>query len=137
MAVDEQILTDRILEAENLTDELEDDAATPLLKWGTGQVGRLVRNVEDEELAGGRINALMAVMRQINRLVGRGPNSPDELTAGLGQLIELYARAFGASRSATAAELEAAAGVLAQSSRPQAVGFILEWLAQPEKGQNL
>ena len=130
MAIDEQILIERILEAENLTDNLEDEPASLLLKWGTGQVSRLAQNSEDQEHAGERINGLMAVMRKINRLAGNLDSAEaEELAADLARLVELHAQAFGHARDASAEDLKAAAAALAQTPASEAVPFVLKWLA--------
>lgn len=69
--MDKQRFIDRILETENLTDELEDSEAQWLLDWGIAALDPLLEGLEDAEIAGTKVNALMAVMRKLNHLVGR------------------------------------------------------------------
>ena len=134
MAIDEQALIERILEAENLTDNLEDEPAAQLLKWGTGQAGQLVKNVDDEEAAGKIITALMAVMRQINRLAGDvEAASVEDLAGGLGRLAKLHKQAFGYAPDTSAATLKATAKALAKITPAQAVPLVLEWLTPTQK----
>ncbi len=40
--MDRQILIDRLLESENLTDNLEDEDANVLIKWGIAQLDHLI-----------------------------------------------------------------------------------------------
>jgi len=132
MAIDKQALIERILEAENLTDNLEDEAASQLLKWGTGQVGALVKDMDDEERAGETVQGLMAVMRQINRLAG-DLDSPEDLAADLGRLAKLHTQAFGYAPDASAAALKATAKALTGVTASEAVPLILKWLTPRKK----
>jgi hypothetical protein len=93
--MDKQLFIDRILETENLTDELEDADANWLLAWGTGQLDAVLGGVEDETAAGDRVNALMAVMRVINRIAGKYGDLPeDRLMEKLTELNGLYNQVF-------------------------------------------
>src|ERR1041385_8939475 len=90
--MDRQLLIDRLLEAENLTDNLEDDAANTLIKWGIGQIDHLIKGVNDEEVAGDKVNDLMALMRGINSTAGNPSAASQEK---LHELLERYAQTFG------------------------------------------
>ncbi len=125
--MDEKIFVSRILENENLTSSLVDDDANWLLNWGTGQVKGLIQGIGNVDAAGEKVNALMAVMRKMNRIVGEGDWPPiDELVPELESLAELSAQAFGTSRAMSAAEWEAVAKQLVQMSPPQALQFLAE-----------
>ena len=134
--MDEQVYIDRILEAENLTDNLEDEPANVLLQWGTSRARSAIQGLDDEEQAGQRVNALMAVMRQINRVVGNATSAPiDDTIADLEKLVELYAPArhtTGDASPAPAADpanLHMVASKLAGSPPREALLFLLDWLA--------
>ncbi len=125
--MDEKIFVSRILENENLTSSLVDNDANWLLNWGTGQVKGLIQGIGNVDAAGEKVNALMAVMRKMNRIVGEGDWPPiDELVPELESLAELSAQAFGTSRAMSAAEWEAVAKQLVQMSPPQALQFLAE-----------
>ncbi len=125
--MDEKIFVSRILENENLTSSLVDDDANWLLNWGTGQVKGLVQGIGNMDVAGETVNALMAVMRKMNRIVGEGDWPPvDELVPELESLAELSAQAFGTSRAMSTAEWEAVAKQLVQMTPPQALQFLAE-----------
>jgi hypothetical protein len=94
--MDTERFVERILETENLTDELEDADANWLLDWGIGRLDRVLRGAEDVETAGTRVNALMAVMRKINRIMGSyADKSPQRLAEDLADLHGLFNAAFG------------------------------------------
>ena len=127
--MDHQVFVERILENESLTGDLEDGPAARLLRWGTGQVRALVQELDDEEAAGARANALMALMRQVNKTASTSAGATaEDLAEALHRLRERHAAAFGPARDMSAAEVEAAAAALAALSPDQAVTFLLEWL---------
>ena len=131
--MDPQIFVERILENENLTGDLEDGPAAQLLKWGTGQVAALVRDLQDEEAAGAKVNALMALIRQVNRTAGNSAGAAaEDLVGELERLLDRHAQALGGARPAEAAEMQAAAAALAALTPDQAVAFLLDWL-NPKK----
>ena len=134
--MDEQVYIDRIHEAENLTDNLEDEPANVLLQWGTSRVRSAIQGLDNEEQAGQRVNALMAVMRQINRVVGNATSAPiDDTIADLKKLLELYAsttHTTGDASPAPAADpanLQSVASRLANSPPREALLFLLDWVA--------
>jgi len=122
--MDKQPFIDRILETENLTGDLEDDAADHLLNWGINQLDRLLADVADEEAAHEKVHALMQAMRGVNWIVAN-PSTPAP-----GKVTELaahYAQAFGktaaesANHNAIAAEVSGLEGL-------EAVKFLLDWV---------
>ena len=127
--MDPQIFIDRILENESLTSDLEDGPASRLLQWGTGQVRALVEGLDDQESAGAKVNALMAVMRQVTRTANNCAGAAtDDLADELGRLLERHAEAFGSSARATPGEVAQAAARLTELPPDGAVTFLLEWL---------
>jgi hypothetical protein len=134
--MDEKIFVERILENENLTSNLVDDDANWLLNWGTSQVKGLVQGIGDVDVAGEKVNALMAVMRKMNRMVGEGDwPSVDELVPELEALAELSAQAFGTPQNMSTTEWEAVANRLVQMTPPQALQFLVEWLTSAKHGE--
>jgi hypothetical protein len=132
--MDEKIFVERILENENLTSNLVDDDANWLLNWGTGQVKGLIQGIGEMDAAGEKVNALMAVMRKMNRLVGEGDWPPvDELVPELQTLADLSAQAFGTSLSMSTTDWEAVANQLTQMTPPQALQFLVERLTSDKQ----
>jgi len=123
-----EIYVERLLETENLTDELEDQDANWLLEWGIARLDRVLQGSVDEEAAGNRVNALMAVMRKINRIAGsRADRSPEDLKADLIALNGLFEAAFGSAQLVSPGELEAAAASLPGLSTRQALELLTGW----------
>ena len=90
-----QPFIDRILETENLTDELEDAEANTLINWGIAQLDRALQGVDDPEDAGKRVNDLMAVMRKINRILSSYTRkSPQALAKDIATLRKLTAQSL-------------------------------------------
>jgi len=134
--MDAKVFIERLLENENLTAELMDEDANWLLNWGSSQVKQLVQDIEDEEAAGTRVNALMAVMRQVNQLVGQlDALETADLAAELGKLVKSHAKAFGGSHKVGADERTAAAAKLGSMTSSQALQFLVEWLTPAEPGE--
>jgi hypothetical protein len=94
--MDKKPFVERLLEVENLTDELQDRDANWLLDWGIGKLDTLLSDISDPETAGLKVNRLMAVMRKINRIAGSyaEKNSVD-LADELRALQQLCLVAFG------------------------------------------
>ena len=124
---------DRLLEVENLTDNLEDNEANILINWGIGQLDTLVSDLEDEEIAGDKVNALMQFMRGINGLVG---SLTDISPEGLQNLAERYAQVFGDAHKVEQAECETAAAKVANMQPQEAVQFLLEWVLPASPNEN-
>jgi hypothetical protein len=132
--MDTDRFTDRLLEAENLTDNLEDNEANILIDWGINQLDPLVRDLEDGEIAGEKVNALMKFMRGINGLVG---SLADVSPEGLQDLVERYALVFGEAHRVEQAEYEMVAAKVVNMSPGDAVQFLLEWVLPARPNENI
>lgn len=120
---------DRILETENLTDNLEDDDANVLIDWGVGHLNTVIGESGDEEVAGSQVMALMNVMRSINRIIGNFPiPHPD----GLKEFIHSYDNAFATDHSNDFIEHEVIATQLAGMTPSEALLFLLTWFNPTE-----
>lgn len=126
--VDPKPYIERMLEIENLTDELEDRQARQLLEWGTAQLNRLLQSYTEPDLAGEKANALYAVLRKINRLHGaRADKEPAALVSDLAALAELAAGAYGVSPRQTPADCETAAARLPALEADPALALLTAW----------
>jgi hypothetical protein len=123
--VDRQILIDRLLESENLTDNLEDDDANALINWGIAQVDLLVKDVQDEESAGVKINHLMSLMRQINVIAGNPSTVSEEKIL---KFLHRYAQTFNEARDTAEEEPKAVAEKLSHMQPGEIVKYLLEWM---------
>jgi hypothetical protein len=129
--MEKQTFIDRILETENLTDELEDSDANWLLNWGIARLDEVLKDATDPNIAAENVTALMAVIRKINRIVGSlSTKDPQELAADLAALRDLQAQAFGPSRiqarALTTAKPDADAARLSRLSSRQALEFLAQ-----------
>ncbi len=126
--MDLQILIDRILETENLTDNLEDPEASRLLDWGVSHLPEAVQDAASQRAANARANHLMAVIRTVNQLVGnRAYLAPEELDSGLKEIGERFQRAFGrVIPAADPTRRQEIVGQLPQLTSPQAVDLMLD-----------
>ncbi|MGE5334836.1 MAG: phospholipase D-like domain-containing protein [Nitrososphaerota archaeon] len=96
--MDEALAIERITETENLTDDLTDDDARWLLQWGTSRVGGLIAGIQDDELAGQKVNQLMAVMRSLNAIAAdRTTRDAASLGDDIETLRRQYATTFGSA----------------------------------------
>jgi hypothetical protein len=120
---DLELLKDRMLESENLTDNLQDDDARWLLDWGVDRLRELDPN-ESSEVAEEKAGALMKFMRGLNRLAGGLPGVDPERLPGL---LNDYAAAFGASRAADEAGCHEAASSVSSLSQREALEFLIDW----------
>jgi len=123
--VDRQVLIDRLLESENLTDNLEDEDANVLIKWGIAQVDHLLKGINDHEAAGTKINHLMNLMRQINSIAGNPSSVSQEK---LLKLLEQYSQTFDKAHQISEDERKAVAEKLSQMQPGEAVKYLLEWM---------
>jgi hypothetical protein len=121
--IDSQILIDRMLETENLTDNLDDEDAEWLLDWGVDRV-RELGNAESMEAAEEKAGALMKFMRGLNRLAGGLPGVDPADLAGL---LEHYAAARGGSREAGEVEFQEAAANLSNLTPREALEYLIDW----------
>ena len=119
---------ERMLEIENLTDELEDDQANWLLNWGISRLDEVLQGTADAEAGGDKANTLIAVMRKINRMTGaRGTADSETLADDFETLSRLFSAAFGREWVVTPAECSLAAARLAKLSPQQAVEYLAAW----------
>ena len=126
---DRQNFVDRMLETENLTDELEDEPAKWLINWGVEQIDIVTDGIDDEELASEQVGNLMRFMRRLNRIAG----NMDSLTAeDLRELLDRHTSAFGASRTASEEEMTATAGRLSSMSPFEVLEFLITWAQASE-----
>jgi hypothetical protein len=123
--MDRQMFVDKILEAENLTDNLEDDAANSLLNWGMAHVDDLIKDVADDDVAGEKINSLMHVMRGLNSLAGNPAKISHE---ALADLLDRYVAAMGGALQAEEQERREVADRVSKMQPGEAVRFLTEWL---------
>jgi hypothetical protein len=98
-----QRAAERILESENLTGDLEDQAARPLLDWGVACAERAAqdtRDLEDEQAddsVAERLRATRQMMRSVSQLALDASNlDPQASAALLDQISEKAAQAYGA-----------------------------------------
>jgi hypothetical protein len=122
--IDLKILTDRMLETENLTDNLEDDDAKYLLDWGVSQIPFITMETTDMEYAGQRVTFLMRSMRAINRIAG---NWPDLEPGQLAELLENYTGAYAAKLPAVETDYQLAISALADMDIRQAIEYLINW----------
>ena len=131
--MDEELFTSRLLETENLTDNLEDDDANTLLDWAVGQIKGIISN---PLTAGERVDGLMTVLRKINRLVpDLGARSPQDVAAALAELAQTAEGAFGWTPPAGVEDLQNLAEKLHSASTAEAVQALLDWLNPHGGGQ--
>jgi hypothetical protein len=131
--MDRRLFVDRILESENLTDELEDSDAKWLLTWGIDRLDQMLSGISDEETANEKVTALMAVMRKINRIVGwRQQKEPEDLASDLETLGSLFANAFDQDQeSSEQACLSAAKQTINLTTNQEALAFLTRWGLRP------
>jgi hypothetical protein len=123
--LDRQIFVDRLLEAENLTDQLEDEDANVLLDWGIAKIDGLIEGVEDREAAGEKINSLMHVMRGLNSLAGNPSGISQQ---GLVELLNRYNQIVSGVIQVEDAEHRSVAEQVSQMRPGEAIRFLTDWL---------
>jgi hypothetical protein len=123
--VDRQVLIDRLLESENLTDNLEDEDANDLIKWGIAQIDRLLEGINDDETAWTKITHLTSLMRQINSIAGNPSTlSPEKLL----NLLEQYTQTFDKAHQISEDERKAVTEKLSRMQPGEAMKYLLEWM---------
>ncbi len=123
--MDKQTAIDRLLETENLTDGLEDDDAGWLLDWGIRSVADLAPK-PGGEIPGTKVNELMALMREISRiLAGRESAASGDLARAITGLAGAYARAFGRARRLSPDEAAGLAAGLPHQPTRQALQALI------------
>jgi hypothetical protein len=129
--MDKQLYVDRILESENLTDELQDADARWLLDWGISQLDSVLQKASSEEDADEKVTAWMGALRKINRMLGaRDGKSQESLAADCMALDALLAQAFSLEASRSEEQCSAAAAQLRQGTTRQALEFLAGWRLQ-------
>lgn len=129
---DPQAYIDRMLENENLTGDLKDEAAGWLLDWGAARLKEMAAETPDPETLSQKAAALMKFMHGLNRLAGHPPRAD---AAALPPLAESYAAAFGTSRAANQAECTEAAARVSEMAPREALEFLINWVAAPDKSE--
>ena len=127
--MDKDRFIERILETENLTDELEDSDANWLLDWGVAWLDDVLEGITDTEAAGDQVNALMAVMRKINVIAGSDTaKSSQRWVEDLTALNDLCNKAFGwadgEAHAVWAGDLQGSAARLPQLSPRETLEFL-------------
>jgi hypothetical protein len=123
--IDQQRFVERMLESENLTDDLEDDDANWLLNWGIGQIGNVIEVKQDLEAAAERVNALMQFMRLLNRIGGNPASISPKV---IPELLERHSAAFGSSCTPSDMECQQFVETLPVMTSRQAMEFIINWV---------
>ncbi len=127
--VDPQNFIDRMLEVENLTDELEDEDAEFLLNWGVEHLKEQLGNIEDGEAAGEYTNALMGFMRTVNQIAGNLESvQPEDLV----QLAEYRRQAFTQGQVLAKDTFDEAAAHLKTMTPHQSVEYLLQSFLKEE-----
>ena len=122
--IDLKLLNDRLLQAENLTDNLEDNDAQFLLDWGVSQIPIITNETLDMEYADQRVMYLMRAMRTINRIAG---NWPDLEPGQLAELLEYFTAAYAAALPAAGVDYQSAIFTLAGMDVRQAIEYLINW----------
>jgi hypothetical protein len=123
--MDHQLFIDRLLETENLTDNLEDDDANLLLDWGVAQITGLIKDITDHEAAGEKINGLMHVMRALNSVAGNPAGASHETIT---DLLSRYRQSFGETIQITDDEYRSIAERVSNMQPGEAINFLTKWL---------
>jgi hypothetical protein len=123
--MDRQAYIDRLLEAENLTDQLDDNAAKVLMDWAVSQVDELTSGLKNKPLADEKVTALLAFLRAVNAYVGGLPDSTSE---GLKAVLDHYSAVFGRLRPVGEGDRSALTRALGVMPDNQAVSYLLNWL---------
>jgi len=131
--VDRQVLIDRLLESENLTDNLEDEDANTLIKWGISQISPLVNGIKDENAAGEKVNHLMGLMRQVNTIAGNLSTVSEEK---IQKLLEQFTQTFDKDHHVSDEERKAVAEKLSQMQPGDAVKYLLDWMHSKKQSED-
>ena len=128
---DPQKFIDRMLEAENLTDYLEDEDADYLIDWGVTQLREKLGQIEDDSIAGEFANNLMGFIRKLNQIAG---NLENVLPANVFQLADRHQKAFGGpERDLIQSDYLKPASDLVVMTPRQAIDYLLKWPFPEEK----
>lgn len=114
----------------NLTDELRDEEAQDLLKWGENELLRQDEATPDEETFDARFKGVRSLMKDVNRLVGRrGDSTEDDLRD---RLQKFAAHAAELGYTVETPRLEAFLAQQKTLSNREAVQSMLELLQTDE-----
>ena len=128
--MDPQTAMDMIAQAATLTDHLDTQAAEWLLRWAGDQVSGLLESVVDEELAQGKLNALMAVMRKLNQIAdNRQFKTPDALVEDVRIFVLLYTNLFGQSYMPRTSDLRRTVKAILRQPTRDMLAYLLEFAA--------
>jgi|GEM_PF-3934214 len=97
-----QSAMERLYEDMSLRDELTDDEANALLKWGEEEITRLANDSAnaDESAFDNAMSSLRKVLGGLNRIVGRGADMPAEQQTAAAQEVAASAQVLGYTVSA-------------------------------------
>jgi hypothetical protein len=122
--VELQLFIDRLLESENLTDNLDDEAANTLIKWGINQIDHLVKD-KDDEAAGTKVNQLMSLMRAVNSIAG----DPSTVSSdSLFKLLDRFAETFDKDHPISENERRTVTQQISRMQPKDAVAYLLKWM---------
>ena len=118
-----QPFIERMLEVENLTDNLEDSQAKRLLDWGIARLPVILDGLTDPINAAEKTGELMRIMRSINRLI------PDRQSLTPDDLADLAEKAGAIFRSSLPnADLAASAAALAGMNANEALDYLIKFV---------
>ncbi len=111
--IDVEAAVGMILEAESLTDGLNDEDADWLLNWGAERARQLIKGMTDQEAAGERVQRIMGVMRAAVAISTERVEHPAaDQGAALQTLLTRYAAAFDRTYAPDAVSITDALSVL-------------------------
>jgi hypothetical protein len=126
--MDENFFVGRLLESENLTDNLDDVDANKLIDWAIQQVRGIITN---PLTAGERVNGLMALLRKVNNLIpDLNIKSPQELSAELLDIARTVETALERLPAIGAADLQNLVDRLRPAGPSEAIQILLEWITK-------
>lgn len=126
---DRQIFVERMLESENLTDELQDEEARWLIRWGIAQLDTILAGIEDPDISAQRASSLMHLIQSLNRMAG---NPASVLPQDLADLLTTYSEACGASRYVNEDEMAEIANKLSSMAPQEMLEFLTCWVKTGE-----
>ena len=101
-----QAAIQRLYESADLRDELTDEEAKALLKWAEAELARLDRADADEDAYAAQVEALLRLLKQINRYAGRqgqAAQGSDQAPARIAELAATLGHAAGVGQVAASA----------------------------------
>lgn len=122
-----QPFIERILEVENLTDNLEDSQAKRLLDWGIAHLPVVLAGLDDPVSAAEKTGDLMRIMRAINRLI------PDRQSLTPEDLADLAQKAGSVfQHSLPQADPAAGAAALAGMNASEALEYLIKFVTKED-----